>query len=152
PASCDKFRVGVPPKAIDPCKDLANRANSGTFHWDWPGNNPHPIVFGFKLYRVDNGRHELAIGPTNRAVDGNTAILFNSVVPWACYAVSAYNLTDESPLSGQLCLGEHLEPVAPPSPALALAAVTPAVQMAAPVAPPSTAMATPPSSARIPTP
>src|SRR5258708_2611281 len=58
PASCDKFRIGVPPKASDPCKDLANRSNSGTFHWDWPGNSPHPAVFGFKLYRVDGGRHE----------------------------------------------------------------------------------------------
>jgi hypothetical protein len=120
-ASCDKVRTGLPPKAIDPCKDLVNRSNSGTFSWDWPGNSPHPVVYGFKLYRVDGGRHDLMLGPTNKSVEGNTLILFGSVVPWACYAVSAYNLTAESPLSPLLCLGQHLEPVAPPSASSALA-------------------------------
>lgn len=104
PATCDKWRTGLPPRASDPCLDLANRANSGTFYWQWRGNGAHPTAPGFNLYRVDNGRHDKIVQQYS-SNEGDTIIMFGSVVPGACYAVTAWDLSPaESAPSPSYCM------------------------------------------------
>ncbi len=104
PATCDKWRTGLPARQSDPCADLANRPNSGTFHWEWRGNSAHPSAPGFNLYRVDGGHYDRVVQQYS-ANEGDTIIMFNSVIPGACYAVTAWDLTPaESAPSPTYCV------------------------------------------------
>jgi hypothetical protein len=117
-ATCDKVRAGLPGTGTssDLCLILPHQG-AGVFYWDWRGNAGHPVAVGFRLYRVDGGRHDL-IRETHVAtppIEGDTALASGGLVNNACYAVTAWDQTAESAATAPLCITERSPFVAPPA-------------------------------------
>jgi hypothetical protein len=114
-ATCDKVRAGLGPGLgdIDICTMLPH-IYAGIFYWNWHGNSAHPTPLGFRVYRVDGGRHDL-LRQTHFAapgiVEGLTAFFSGGLVSQACYAVTAVDQTAESAPTAPLCIPAWSAPV-----------------------------------------
>lgn len=102
--------IGNPFAAAAVC-DSALRNGRAIFVWDWNPNCPTPNICvkdinGYRLYRVDGGRHDLAYDQNNGS--GVTAIVLPPPAggyDGKCYAVTAYKGARESYDSNTVCVG-----------------------------------------------